>query len=64
MKIHGQFLHGNRGVLRNTWIKNSKLKPVVLDFPNGYPFDMSFRKDPTHIRVHGRKNKSFSSSRG
>lgn len=39
------------------WIKSSKTKPVVLDFPEGYPFDMSSRKDPTHIRVYGRKNK-------
>lgn len=53
MKIHGQFLHHSRGVLHKTWIKSSKLKPIILDFPKGYLFDLSSRKDP-HTYTEGK----------
>lgn len=44
----------SRGVLYKIWIKISKPKPIVLDFPKGYAFDMSSRKDPTHRYMEGK----------
>lgn len=64
IRTHGQFLQDGRGVLCKTWIKSSKPKPVVLDFPKGYPFDMYVIQERPNTHIYGRKNKSFSSNRG
>lgn len=59
MKIHRQFWHGSREVLCKIGTKISKLKPIVVDFPKSYPFDMSFRKDPTDTAMEGKTKVSL-----